>query len=241
MAKLRELIVLSTLCAIPFCACSTEYEYFTTSLNRFTIKEANLPFLDSIILYQDSLQFAHPWDEDEVYSANLLHEHRFKDYTPKDSLLAANADSAAASMVIFSLGINEFPNPISLAANFDIQRTNSNYADSDRPYWSSVKTLRFYLDIFGCEDFNCTTADKIVMRSNDYSEVLVIEQKDFTFTPIKFDQFYSGDCSEYTKNHAFNLKIDNKHITLDVDIQIGHIDCREVIPNAMFALLEEGA
>lgn len=239
MEKLRGLIVLSILCAIQFYACSTEYEYYTTTLNRFTIKEANLPFLDSIILYQDSLQVSQPWDEDEFYDANLLHEHRFKDYTPKDSLLAANADSATASMVTFSLGINEFPNPISLTANFDIKRTNSNYAGSDRPYWNTVRSLRFYLDIFGCEDFNCKTAEKIIMRSEDYSEILVIEPEFFATSAIKFVQFYNGDCSEYTKNHAFNLKINHKAITLDVDIQIGHIDCREVIPNAMFALLEE--
>ena len=232
-------IVFVSLCAAIFWSCTTEYEYYTQSLNRFTIKEVNLPALDSIILYQDSLQVPHPWESGVVYSEQLSHEHRFKDYTPKDKLLASKSDSAAASMVMFSLGIAKFPNPITLKAHFEIKVTNSNYWETTQPYWSTARVIDFYLDIFGCEDFSCETAEKIVLRSGDYSQVLVIEPEDFTFTEIKFVQFYNGDCSEYTKKHAFNLKIKNKHITLDTDIQLGHINCREVIPNAMFAAIEE--
>lgn len=50
-----------------------------------------------------------------------------------------------------------------------------------------------------------------------------------SFPKKNFEQFYDGDCSDYTKEYSFNLKIDHPRIKLDADIQQGYIECRKKV------------
>lgn len=229
VAKLYHILLCAA--ALALVACNAYYyEDYTQTLNRFELKVANFVELDSIILRQDSLD-VDLFYPDTIVNVSLKHDHRFRNYQPKDSTLLANSDSASATMVTLSVNrANSSANPLSFEFKMDIEYAATDYAGDDHiPYWSGVSTTRFYLDIFGCNDINCETAEKIVWHNGNYSNVLVLGPDDFKFSKKNFEQFCDGDCSDYTKEYSFNLKIDHPRIKLDADIQQGYIECREKV------------
>ncbi len=231
MTRLLHILLCIAVLALEACN-AYYYEDYTQTLNRYDLKVANFVELDSIILRQDSLD-VDLFYPDTVVSSVFKHDHRFRNYQPVDSILLVNSDSSSATMVSLSVNrANSSANPLSFEFKMDIEYAATDYAGDDhRPYWSGVSTTRFYLDIFGCNDINCETAEKIVWHNGNYSNVLVLGPDDFKFSKRSFEQFYDGDCSDYTREYSFNLKIDHPRIKLDANIQQGYIECREKVPS----------
>jgi len=214
----------------------TEYEDYKKSQNIIDLKTAKFAYLDSVILSKDS-SASLLFYPDTVTAVPVTHEHRFKAYQPMDSVLVANSDSSAAMMVEFSSARADVAtNPIRVEFKMVLSTSVKNHSDDyywgkNVPIWDAFYTSYYDLDVFGCADLNCTTATQIVFHDRLYNDVIVLEKENFKFSKKDFEVMEDDDCSEYTKEYSFNLKIDHPRVKLDADMQFGSMECRDEIPS----------
>lgn len=90
-----------------------------------------------------------------------------------------------------------------------------------------VDTL--YVNIYGCSDYGCKRAEKVMIHSEDYSYTKLLKKGDFeisvpdgSFSTTEFGY----DC-DVVKDYFFHLKIELDDVKLDLDAQKGSESCYE--------------
>jgi len=103
-----------------------------------------------------------------------------------------------------------------------LKNKESNDGDNQE---SSVDTL--YVAIYGCTDYGCKRAEKIMIHNEDYSYTKLLKKGDFKISVPDGDfdtNDFGYDC-DVVKDYFFHLKIDKDDIKIDLDAQKGTETC----------------
>ena len=144
-----------------------------------------------------------------------------------DTLIAAIADTAGiecpnqscAEFDIFSQEFNidhseiepsqDKSKPLTIWLRIIIKEYNSPWDQSD-----------LYIDIYNCNSYDCTDADKIIVHDHYYKYQRMLKSSEFTIT--RPDNSEIADSKGITSIfHFFNLKIDVEGIKINWNVQIG--------------------
>ncbi|MBO7413883.1 MAG: hypothetical protein J6U20_09515 [Fibrobacter sp.] len=201
--------VCALLCMMAGCS-SWSYDYYktTSGLNRAKIYLASWDRGDSAVV-----RFA----ESESLSVSFY----FQNYEPLDKSLAdSRSNDASQNIVLMEGGVSGLREPLSLRLMVAF-KSDSNARSSGLG--------GAYVDIFGCSDYGCKKASKVVLHDEFYEYSRVIEGDDFSILEST-EEFYvlehGYDC-DVTKEYHFRLKIDQADFKLDADLQKGEETCYE--------------
>jgi hypothetical protein len=84
-----------------------------------------------------------------------------------------------------------------------------------------------FVDVYGCTDYGCTKAEKIVVHNEDFSYSKLLKKDDFKIsTPdAKYTTNEFGYDCDVVKDYYFRLKIDLDDFKIDLDAQKGTESC----------------
>ncbi len=92
---------------------------------------------------------------------------------------------------------------------------------------SWIDTL--FVAIYGCTDYGCEKAEKIMIHNEDYSFTRLLKKGDFEISEPE-GKFYTNDFGydcDVVKEYFFHLKIKLDDVKLDLDAQKGSEACYE--------------
>lgn len=108
-------------------------------------------------------------------------------------------------------------------------RIGLNYTVENDYYRHGTLEDSLIIDIYGCNDYACKNAGKVVAHNQNYSFTRLIEKDDFEISKPE-REFYvpdgGYDC-DVTKDYHFHLKIDLDDVKVELDAQKGRKDCYE--------------
>lgn len=84
-----------------------------------------------------------------------------------------------------------------------------------------------YVDIYGCTDYACKKAEKVVVHNEDYSFTKLLKKGKFEISTPDADfstTDFGYDC-DVVKDYFFHLKIDLDEVKIDLDAQKGSESC----------------
>ena len=199
------------LVALMLWGCGSAYDYYDTteSLNRVTVTAAYWPTADSAII-----AFA----EAESLSCSFS----FREYQPEAKGIKKQAAfDSLENIISVSTGFENSREPISI-------KLGVQYTDSLGHRASAVGGY-VYMDIYGCSDYGCKHATKIILRDEDYSYYKLLSKEDFKIS-VPAGKFYARehgyDC-DVTKEYFFHVEVDTDFFRIDMDVQKGKETCLE--------------
>lgn len=92
--------------------------------------------------------------------------------------------------------------------------------DSYESLFYNSESLKFFVEIFYCNTYDCHDAEKIVIRSKDYKYVRLLKKNEFTISSLEKSDIY-GAKGELNMFHLFNLKVNVDGLKLDWNVQVG--------------------
>lgn len=191
--------------------CST-YEYFPvdTSLGSVRVFSAYWSTADSALNL-----FADDAENSGMYA--------YTNYSPKDkSLIRETSKDSLLYKFTVKATVEPAQDIFSIWLGLEYKEINESgrYGTINAP---------LLIDIYGCNDFACKNADKIVVHSSDYSFTKLLEKDDFEISkPVR--EFYvpegGYDC-DVVKDYHFHLKLDLDDVKVELDAQKGSKNCYE--------------
>ena len=179
-----------------------EYESRYSSNNSFDVDRISIVAEDSFLL-------------GFIKKQNWFDSIGIENYKPfSDTLNKINDASAAKKIYPRIEPVGNSVQPMTFEINFMYT------------YWNHINSL--FLDFYGCDTYDCSNVDKIVLRSSDYSYSEVFDVDDFSITQSKkkFSRSAEGEDCEYTDNHLFYFTIKTKNVDVEMNVQIGSAECR---------------
>ena len=106
-------------------------------------------------------------------------------------------------------------------------RFSLRYNNSSSWYDQGALTDSLFVDIYGCSDYGCANADRIVVHNEDFSFSKLLKKDNFDISEPggSFHSVESGFDCEVVKEYFFHLKIDLDDVKIDLDAQKGYESC----------------
>ena len=101
------------------------------------------------------------------------------------------------------------------------------YKVVDDAYGTQEYGDSLFVDIYGCRDYGCKLAEKVVLRNGDYSFTKLLKKGEFEISSPKGDFFSveAGYDCDVVKEYFFHLNIDLDDVKIDLDAQKGSETC----------------
>ena len=101
------------------------------------------------------------------------------------------------------------------------------YIMLDPPFYSDNVSIALYVDVYGCSDFACERASKVVVHSDDYGFTRLLSKDEFKISKPEepFDHSDDGYDCDVVKEYHFHLQIDMDDLKIDLDAQKGSESC----------------
>ena len=214
-----DLLNMKLFCCVLLCfwaaysleGCGSQYDYYTVknNIDRVVVKSASWKSADSALL-------------EFIKKENLYDAYYFRNYTPLSSELKTKSEDSLSNVVLVSGTLNKSNEPFSISLSIVFDGNPNDYYNG--------RTLNSILvEIYGCSDFNCKNAQKVIVRNDDYSDVKLLNKGEFEILDPS-TSFYSRedgyDC-DVTKQYHFRLKVEKKDFLFDMDVQKGGEECQQ--------------
>ena len=195
--------------------CGSAYDYYETSqtLNRFWVESVNWPKADSTLV-----AFA------DAESISVIYFRGYEPESKKAKKLVSDDSTSDFVFVRYDFDMGESNEPLTFRM---ILRHKGSAETAD--YYASDLGEPLFVDIYGCSDYNCLKATKVVIRSEDYSYNVLLKPGDFKISKPKRDFVaaeHGYDC-DVTKEYLFHLDIDVDDLKFEADVQKGKETCLE--------------
>ena len=149
--------------------------------------------------------------------------YAYTNYTQKDKSLIRDTSKDS---LLFKFSTDA---TVGLAKDVFSIRVDLEYRETNKGYRFGTIDAPLLIDIYGCNDYACKNANKIVVHDKDYSFTKLLEKDDFEISkPVHGFYVPDGgyDC-DVTKDYHFHLKIDLDDVKVDLDAQKGSKSCYE--------------
>ena len=210
LKKIYLLFVLAIATMTMYGCSSWAYDYYKTDrrLDRTSVHSSSWKKGDSSLIRL-------------MESDSLLTSVYFKNYVPMANSLKDKKSTDSTQNAVWMEGhVQEQSEPFSVWMQMK-------FSGNPRALGHDVDGL--YVDVFGCTDFDCKNAQKVVLHDEFYEYTKVLEKGEFEILkPQKsFSVDEHGYACEVTKEYHFRLKINLKDFKLDADFQKGEETCYE--------------
>ena len=187
------------------------YEYYesTISLNEANVYSAYWQPADSLLL-----EFA--------ADTNNFGKYNFYKYEPRAKELKNKSDGKSVYAISVYSDVDRQTDVFSIGLGLSVVKNGDEYSAYRLP-----DTL--FVDIYGCSDYGCTRAEKIVVHTADYNFTKLLKKGDFEISKPKGSYHtieFGYDC-DVVKDYFFHLKIELDDVKLDLDAQKGSESCYE--------------
>lgn len=187
------------------------YEYYehTISLNEANVYSAYWQPADSLLL-----EFA--------ADTNNSGKYNFYKYEPRAKELKNKSDGKSVYAISVYSDVDRQTDVFSIGLGLSVVKNGDEYSAYRLP-----DTL--FVDIYGCSDYGCTRAEKIVVHTADYNFTKLLKKGDFEISKPRgnFHTIEFGYDCDVVKDYFFHLKIELDDVKLDLDAQKGSESCYE--------------
>lgn len=186
-----------------------DYNEYTISLNEANVYSAYWQPADSLLL-----EFA--------ADTNHAGKYIFYKYETRAKELKDKSEGKTVYTISVYSDVSRQTDVFSIGLGLSVVKNQDEYSAYRFP-----DTL--FVDIYGCSDYGCTRAEKMVIHNADYSFTKLLKKDDFEISKPKgkFHTIEFGYDCDVVKDYFFHLKIRLDDVKLDLDAQKGSESCYE--------------
>ena len=208
--KLKRCVALFFVAALLMLEGCSSYDYYESdkNLNMAKVYLAYWPDADSALF---------------EFAADTSHSGLFVygNYSPQADGLERNV-SKDSTIYKFNVWSNVGPEEDVFSIQLVLR-----YETPNEHYYSGSVSDTFFVDVYGCTDFACKKAEKVVAHNEDYSFTRLLSKDEFEISRPSHDfkTYEEGYDCDVVKEYYFHLKIDVDDVKIDLDAQKGSETC----------------